>query len=315
MAGSPVIQKQYRSRAPAARRALSFHPADEAWLRAYLKPRVTADPSMNSFAYLKMTGRKGLAYFDGQDEAILFSRHPNRDDSYVIYPPFRNEGYKDAARLGAALKTTGFQAEIIRVPAAMGVEAQKLSGGRLSHMTDLDYLFPVHVCSAQAVTQMQGQKYLNFRNRVHLAEKEGNTVDPLQPTRETLAQLRSIIHGWAPILFGDAYQEPVDYIFYALDKFLLDPSVRGLICRKDGVPNGFTLWETPHKNYDTANSLIHCTLREKGNAELLYHEMAKTLLRYDVPYFSLGGAESEGLDFFKRKMNPVRSVSLKTIIL
>ncbi|HPF79095.1 MAG TPA: hypothetical protein PLF01_07355, partial [Alphaproteobacteria bacterium] len=80
-------------------------------------------------------------------------------------------------------------------------------------------------------------------------------------------------------------------------------------------PIGFMLWEVPLKGKMIGNCMVHCTLYDRGLSELLHYEMAKSLYEDGVEYLCLGGAETEGLDFFKRKMNPINSIELVTITL
>lgn len=162
---------------------------------------------------------------------------------------------------------------------------------------------------------MSGSNYSKFRNKVHAATKEGTTVRSTKFSDSDVAKIRTIVESWAPELFGDDYLKNVNYIDFALQELLTYPNIRGLISEKNGVPNGFTIWEEPQGNYGTANSLVHSCLHERGISELLHHEMAKSLQQSGIQNLSLGGAETQGLDAFKRKMNPAKSIRLETICL
>jgi hypothetical protein len=100
---------------------------------------------------------------------------------------------------------------------------------------------------------------------------------------------------------------------YVLDE--IPDNIHGIICSINEKPKGFTLWEEPTAGYNVANAIVHCNIYDRGVSEFLHYEMAKNLSEKNIPYLSLGGAEQQGLDLFKRKMNPVRSIELETIIL
>lgn len=290
-----------------------FHPSDD-YLLKFIKNSSYIDPSMNSLGYIQMTSRKGLSCFSGQFSDILFSLHPNDNQKYIIYPPAEQSGYFDIRELAETLKLSGKNIEIIRVPEESSIYAASIIGGKRTLDTDLDYAYPVHVVDTHALNSMYGTKYHKFRNKVNAAKKEGTIVRKTDFNPNDLKSIRSVINNWAPELFGTNHIEQTSYIDFVLDKLIPQTNIKGLISEKKGTPNGFTIWEEPINNYDTANSLIHSSIHERGISELLHHEMAKHLNHMHIPKLSLGGAESKGLDEFKRKMNPSQSIKLETII-
>ena len=290
-----------------------FFQPDNAYLRRAFAASSSPDPSMHSLGYIRMTSRKGLSCYQGEFSDVLFSLHPNNDDEYIIYPPEDKQGYFDVRELSQILKVTGKQVEIVRVPESLSSYAASIVGGERSFDTDLDYIYPVHIVDTKTLSEMSGGKFLKFRNKVNASTKEGTSVRPTSFSAQDLQNMRQVVSQWAPALFGSDYEDHTDYIEFVFDELLSYPNIKGLISEQNGMPNGFTIWEEPQNGYDTANSLIHCSLHQRGISELLHLEMAKTLRDKGILRLSLGGAETKGLDEFKRKMQPVHSIKLDTI--
>lgn len=282
-------------------------------LEAIFKNSASDDPSMRSIGYIKMTARKGLSSFQGIHGVVLFCLHPNMDDKYIIFPPSSKEGYEDVKELAKILKTSGKKVEIIRVPSDIAEYAAQKTKGKISEKIDLDYAYPVHVVDVSELFDMRGTRFLKFRNKTNAARKEGNVVVPCDFLPQEIERMKDICRTWSLHLFGQDALSQSEYIDYALNNLTANPAIKGLMSFQNDAPNGFTIWEEPVNGHDTANSLIHCAMHQRGVGELLHHEMAKQLRIKGVQFLSLGGAESKGLDAFKRKMNPVKSISLKTV--
>lgn len=290
-----------------------FFEPNDAYLRLAFKASSSPDPSMHSLGYIRMTSRKGLSCYQGEFNNVLFSLHPNNDNGYIIYPPESKQGYFDVRELTQILKATGKNVEIVRVPEALTSYAASILEGERSFDTDLDYIYPVHVLDTNTLSEMKGGKFLKFRNKVNAATKEGTTTKEIDFSEKDLEDMKRVVSQWAPTLFGDDYEDHIDYIKFVFDELLSYPNIKGLISMHNDVPSGFTIWEEPQNGYDTANSLVHCSLHRRGISELLHLEMAKILKDRGISYLSLGGAETKGLDDFKRKMQPTHSVKLDTI--
>jgi len=290
-----------------------FFQPDNYYLKRTIATSSSHDPSVHSLSYIRITSRKGLSCYKGKFCDVLFSLHPNNDDEYIVYPPQNKQGYFDVKKLAQTLKATGKRVNIIRVPEAISSYAASIVGGKQSLNTDLDYAYPVHIVDTGVLSEMKGTKFMKFRNKVSAAIKEETAVRKTDFTKQNIQAMRDVLSEWAPVLFGDNHEDDTDYIEYVFNELLFLPNIKGLISERGGVPNGFTIWEEPQNEYDTANSIIHCSLRQRGVSELLHLKMAKNLRDKGVAYLSLGGAETKGLDNFKKKMQPIRSVILNTI--
>lgn len=292
-----------------------FFQPDDAYLRMRIDTSIADDPSLRSLSYIRMTSRKGLFAYEGQYGILLYSVHPNRSDTYIIYSPEIELGFHDVYELAGILKTRGRNVEVVRIPAQYLSSCLEVTQGQPIDELVLDYIYPVHVIDTRAVSQMQGRRFLKFRNKINAIRKTPIRLEKMQISRKAVSDMKVVASRWAELLFGPEGKSNADYIFYVLNDLALLSHLQGLVAYQGDEPVGFTLWEMPAQGYSTANSLIHCCLHDRGLSELLHHEIAVSLLAQDVRFLSLGGAETEGLDAFKRKMNPVRSLIFKTVIM
>ncbi len=78
---------------------------------------------------------------------------------------------------------------------------------------------------------------------------------------------------------------------------------------------GLYVWEQPDWRPDMAVGLISLTSRRvRGLAEYQHVVMCALLADIGVPRLCIGGAETAGLDAFKRKFEPVHSVALTSAV-
>jgi len=292
-----------------------FFKPDDDLIKSILKNSMPNDPSMRSLGYIKMTSRRGLSCFQGQFSPILFSRHPNLDDTYIIYPSAKAGAEQDILDLSKLLKMSGDKVQIIRVPENMGTQWSDFFFKPALEESVLDYKYPVHILDIEKSLGMKGTVFLKFRNKINAIKKIKPYVKPLTFSMTEKLQMKQIVQEWAPFVFKGNFDKDVEYIHYALDNLTTLPNIAGLVAYIDDRLVGFTIWENPLSGDVVASSLIHCSIHERGLSEYLHYEMMKILHKEDVKYLSLGGAETAGLDAFKRKMNPVQSVQLKTITL
>jgi hypothetical protein len=286
---------------------------DNASVEKIIKVSETADPSMKSLAYIRMTSRKGLFCFHGQNAQILFSKHPNIEDTYIIYPSSIDGAHIDILELSQILKRTGNKVQLIRVPLSLEQKWENFFGRPAEEESILDYKFPIHILDINFSLQMRGTRFLKFRNKLNGILKTNVYVQKTSFSPSDVSVMKKIVQSWAPLVFESDYDKNCDYILYAINYFQHLQNIEGLISYVEGKPSGFTIWEKPVAGSDVANSLIHCSLHERGLSEYLHHEMMKRIQQDGIKYLSLGGAETESLDAFKRKMYPILSVPLKTI--
>lgn len=272
-------------------------------------------PFARSAAYFAMTGRNGLWLYGDTQTFMMIARHPNDSDKLLLFPPF---GASPAKLITKALDDPRLPSGIIelaRLSAGDALLTERLSSRSQTVRREetLDWTYPVHVVSPDIITNREGRPFVSFRGHINRAMRGGLKTEPVDISKHE-NELKSIIQEWA-INRGDTAFSIEDLTSPTLKAIELmktsNLDIRGTLSKtKDGTPIGFWLWE---QNGNTAMSLVRAYLRAPGNAELGILGMAQQLKASGIPHMCLGGSETEDLDRFKRKMQPVRSIELNTV--
>jgi len=248
---------------------------------------------------------------------MLIAAHPNCENHLLIFPPMG----KDPANLLYQVSNDGrilaYKVQLAR----MSNQDQLLlvfaeSSGHFVKGNEelLDWKYPVYTLSTQKVIEHSGRSFRNFRHSIHLANKNGlsATCFDLQKDKTTLLNL---VKTWAENTAQEGYSKedltaPTCAIIELMETS--DLPLHGLIVKKEGNPVGFMTWEETNEKESLANSMCGLSIEDKGVAEFIYLSMSKILYERGFEYLCIGGCETKGLDAFKRKMNPISSVPLKS---
>lgn len=286
---------------------------DDALLRQSCARAPAADPFARSAGYFAMTGRKGLWLYGTERTAMLVCRHPNRSDRLLLFPPVGRDG---AGLIAAALcdrRLPHGRRQLARVTAAdIGLTAT--FGAKAETEDVLDWTYPVHVVSTAALVARQGGAFNALRGHVHRAERAGYVAAPIDIAHDGAA-MRSVAAAWAASKAGAGYTYedltgPTESLIALMARGAGE--LRGVMVRGPQGPAGFWIWD---ESGGQAASLVRISIGRQGAAELAAVSAAALLLERGITTFCLGGSETRSLDQFKRKLGPVRSVSLSTVTL
>ena len=291
-------------------------------LQEILNRQSWVDPYAGSAAYHGMTGRRGL-WIAAQDGAfMLIAKHPAKPDKLLLYPPVGEHWHRIAGLVlrDVAALPGGFQ--FARVPYSEVKYAMVFAAGvaprteqTQAHEDALDWRYPVHVLDTAAVAAHSGSAFRDFRKNVGRVDAARVRIEPLYPERHRGA-VQAIARAWVttkgehdPAAL-DALLEP----YRRLLDLMADLPIKGRLYCLDGRPAGFAIWEETDRARGIANSLADLTDRQtKGMSEFVYADMCNAIRQSGFDAVCIGGSEERGLDAFKRKMQPVRSVQLTSL--
>lgn len=301
-------------------------------LRPDLRPLVNADlPGLHgalsqvkrddtyssSAAYYAMTGRNGLWLYSLKDTFMVIAAHPNSVDHLLLFPPM---GKEPVRLLNKAITDERINAKTTQL-ARMGNQdklllawAQAAGHFKTGPEELLDWKFPVHTLSTNAIIERHGNRFRNFRKGIIHAQSDGLTARPIDIQNDTGVILNLAIK-WANRAGMEVYSKedliaPTRKIIDLMQRTKLP--IQGLIVQHYDRPVGFMTWEETDPKAGTANALCGMSLEGRGISEFTYLSMAQALSKRGFQYVCDGGSETAGLDAFKRKMNPVKSVSLQS---
>mgnify|MGYP006274250761 CR=1 FL=1 len=282
----------------------------------------TRDPYLGSPAYHAFTGRHGLwAYAKGKS-IVLFARNPDNAGQIMFYPqlgaPFPNLALELIITLPEP--SGGYQFSRIEKSQADFMVASmnkksKFHDYAVIEEPSLDWKFPVHTLSTDKVSQAQGKAFKSMRQALNLARKHKVEAQPIT-IKNDYDKLISIVQNWAvnsPNI-SDA-QHQIDTYKYLL-RLVGHPglSLEGLKFFLNGQLVAFEIWDlpdSPHKAISNLAGFNKANMR--GFSEYQHYTICDHLRKKGYQKICIGGSENESLDYFKRKMNPVESLDLKTI--
>lgn len=302
---------------PLTKDTLSFLPRI---LSRYTSP----DPYMVCPSYHAFTGRYGLwAYYKGKS-LLLMARNPAKQDEILVFPQLGEQVPHLIQDILTAVSPPAGGYRLARYPAEQADFVAAVLNKRTPHysfevITEdiLDWTYPVHVIDTETVTNPAGRKMKSFRH--HLAEIDQSriTVKPFNSEGD-IPELMSIVDKWARSKAGAVDYNEMMEVYGGLFDLVLHPalSLKGIKIYYDGILRAYEIWDMPKEPNGTANSFAGFSDAEiSGFSEFQHYALCKALLDHGIRHVCLGGSEIEGLDRFKRKMNPVRSIALKSIVI
>jgi hypothetical protein len=283
----------------------------------------SVDPYAVSAAYYGFTGRHGLWTYEEDGDVIPFCLHPNVPGTMLVFPSASPRGLKLAEGLLRNYLLPEGRVQLSRLlPETAAEAAARLpwaAKGRRYAVVDepvLDWLFPVHTLSTSLVVAREGGAFEKFRNRLNRVDMSRITVDALDIGAH-YDELMDLCRRWANdrargnFSFDDLFEPHAAIVRLVRDSAL---DLKGTVIRMEGTCVGFGVWEMPSGPAGAASSVAFLAHGpSKGLPELLQLEMCRALEKDGVARACIGGSETEGLDTYKKKLQPVESLSLVTV--
>lgn len=314
-----------RVRAPQALSNPSLRPVGDDDLLALQKilsaRSLRADSYSQSASYYAMTGREGLWLYSTDDTFMLIAAHPNSDNHLLLFPPM---GKEPASLLNQIVRDerifTGEGQPVCQLARMSGQDQLLLEWAQASgHFKTapeelLDWKHSAHTLSTKALIERRGQKFRDFRKGILRAERDGLSATLVESPADK-AVLSGLAEAWARNTVHDGYSDndltaPTRAIIRLMETTKLP--LHAMIIRKGDKPVGFIAWEETNPDIGLANSMGNVAINGKGVSEFSYLAMAEVLSERGFNHVFIGGSESKGLDAFKRKMDPVKSVPLQS---
>lgn len=274
------------------------------------------DAYLMSPIYYQITGRKGLWVYSspsGQSFGFI-CRHPNVQQRLLVFPPLGQADYPFLDAMLAQLPRPVSGIQLARFTQRQ-MDDLRTAGSKNFNVIEektLDWRYPCHVLSAQAVAALSGSSFHNVRRNVNKVVKLDVQVMPLDDN-QNIAKCEHIVNSWLEgrqeACRPEANPDYFDSLFVSWrhHRQRLD----GLLLVVEGEPQGFSIWEWPASpekpvigHAYVSNSAV------KGLPEFGLHKTCVEIARRHFTFLAIGGSEYIGLDFFKRKFRPARSCQL-----
>ncbi len=274
-----------------------------------------------SSAYYLMTGRKGLWIYGNEETFLVAARHPNKkQESILLFPPIGKSPIRlIQSALSDKMLSKG-EVQLARIEnedmhLVMKLQLHGFSPPEAEKI--LDWTYPVHIISTEQVIEHIGSAYRNFRSHINRAIRKGYTSKIID-IKSDKKDLLEIVHNWAndgkkpEFTYEDLVTPTIEVIRLMEDDIL---SLDGVIIYDKNTPIGFWIWEETGQEKNIAASLVRISIGGNSSAEFAGLKMCERLKEKGISKVCLGGSETKSLDDFKRKMVPIDSIELKTMIL
>ena len=278
----------------------------------------SVDPFARSPGYYAMTGRKGLWLYGDEQTSMIITRHPNDVEQLLLFPPV---GRDPAGLLESAMENPLLpegSRKIARIGLGheyLAMRMQAVGVGTPEPENSLDWIYPVHVISPKSVIERKGGSFNNFRSHVNKAFRESMRAENIE-IHKHYDDILETVNRWASSTKKEGYSlddltGPTKYCLELMKEKAL--SLEGVITYAKGKPVGFWIWDESDKKNGMAMSMVRVAMPPRGSAEFGALKACEVLNSRGFFEFCQGGSETPGLDAFKRKLNPVRSIELQSI--
>ncbi len=268
-------------------------------------------------SYYAMTGRNGLWRYSNGGSFLLIAAHPNAAGHLLLFPPM---GAEPSRLLKEAVQDPRLSAHKIQL-ARMSAQDHLIltwaqASGYFAVRTEklLDWKYPVQTYSTRRIVEHAGRQFRNFRHGVNLA-RDRNLTARLATTSDDRQTIVKLTDAWVQEKstqndMNDVMTTPARKLVSLMAE--TDLPLHAIIVHEGDTPVGFLIWEETSAPTGLANALCGMSTAGKGTHEFTYLSMAQILQRRGFDHICDGGSETKGLDAFKRKMNPVKSVPLQS---
>ena len=276
---------------------------------------VFKDSYLCSPVYYLMTCRKGGIIYDNNGYYLISSVHPNADDCILIFNfgDGINELYDFSLCELLAKKILMNDSSIKYVRISRMPEVSIRNYRHLVVEENLlDWKYPVHVLDIEEVVGLKGKGYAQVRQRLNGLLTENCSIRGIT-SNEDCSIVLNMVESWI---------RKFPYSQYSVDD-LMQPTktllslmhndrlcIHGQIVYYNNRPSAFCIWE---ESMTIANAFSMAADRNiHGLAEYNLVETCRVLKSRGIKKINVGGSETEGLNRYKKKFNPVESISLFT---
>lgn len=265
--------------------------------------------------YYLMTCRKKGYIYKYKDNFIAVSLHPNTDDCVLIFHLFdeNNTTYKYNCTEELAKSILLNNPEIKRVRISRLTEKMANSNTKLLIEENiLDWKYPVHILNIDELIQLKGKGYSQIRQRLNQLSIELCKSESIKINEDNDIIIGMVKHWIEKFPYSecsiDDLLEPTKKLLSLMKDDRL--CLHGQIIYYNGIPSAYCIWE---ERGTVANAFAMSADREiAGLAEYNIVEACRLLREKGIQKLNIGGSETEGLNRYKKKFNPVESINLYT---
>jgi hypothetical protein len=268
------------------------------------------DTHLSSAAYLMHTCRKGLWLYkvDGKNGFAFVGKHPNEDESWLVFPPPSLVDVEFISEVCALLPEASGRIRVARIKEEHVPLFMDRPEFQWVEELVLDWRFDCLVLSCKKLYESEGSSLKRFRFDKHFLN-EKYVVSKVVSAEDTASvdKVNSLLGSWAESVSGQK-QFSVDNLIEPNMSGLqmaIEPHVpvTGVLLTYHDDPIGFYVYENPgHGRKSAAGVSMAVNRSVKGASEYCYWDVARHGLKLGFEEVNINGAETESLDAFRRKL-------------
>jgi hypothetical protein len=303
-------------------------------LREILSRSSAADVYCRSTLYFAFTGRAKVWTIKDRDNYLVLVRHPNIVSILLVYFPFVSTATDLAEQVRALCNCKSFltsfqEVRLARIPEPVAIEVLKKDNSldcrlEIIRETKLDWIYPSYDVCLKGLLEPKGSKLKTYRKKIRkFCDRDIEIVRPkILDQQGRRNAVLGVTKSWirTKLKSDDALQSfalrrelmaPYRALAQLNDNFTLE--IDGLILKRRGAYVAFSLWERP-----SSGDIVPCIAalpysHEKSLSEYLYYCTARLLESEGYSCMCIGGSETDTLDQFKKKFDPINAHSLQTM--
>jgi hypothetical protein len=281
------------------------------------------DSYLNSELYYKITGRKGAWVYKNDTSSLVVCQHPHNPKMLLVFPEVGEVTYELTASVLHQLYRADHEIRLARY-------TQDDYEGLKNHLAkrdfnliesldivqenDMDWKYPVHILDTQKVAAMYGKKFEDVRAKFNKAQKYG--VEYTLMNKETAVKdMRAALKYWEGSMIAEGKDTDDMTAFYERFFGLINAhkgQFEGLLFSHGRRPTGFMIWDQVGDDY--ANGLVNLAdISITGLGDFQIGTLCQILHDRGIKYLNIGGSETERLDYYKQKFQPVKSIPLLSV--
>lgn len=276
--------------------------------------RNSTDRYLTSPNYYLLTGRKGLYIFKMDDSYLLFCNHPNECNSLLVFPLVNHNQVQTLFFLvkqfskSKKIQVVRFQSKNLLLYHHASLTVQEVSE------EILDWKYPSIEISTSRVNNLQGREFRDLRYNISKVDIAEARLARFYPDRDMDDSLE-LVKKWCSRHASEQYS--FEDLFGLYQEILVNydamNGIAGFVLYYYNKLVAFNFLEKPLFAEGEMVSLAFIADADvKGIPSFMRYAVCK-MLGSTINKITVGGSETYGLYRFKKKLNPINEIELKTL--
>ena len=274
----------------------------------------TSDSYLVSPNYYILTGRKGLYIFKKHDSYILFCNHPNQKDSFLIFPLVKSNQVRTLTSFVKEFSELK-KIQVIRFQFRdLNIYQNSPLNIRVVTEEILDWKFPSVEISTELVNNMTGGKFQDLRYNINKIDVKYIKLETFCYEKHFSSSIE-LTKKWCDRNISKKFNfENLSSLYFEIlnNYKSMNGMIGYVLYYKENLVAFNFLEKTIFSEEEMVSLAFIADIDYKGIPSFMRYMICKSLYP-NIKKITIGGAETYGLYKFKKKLNPINEIELKTL--